>query len=121
MNEKQIFFNSSLCTHHSAFLMKSYQQIRCQRCRAVNPLGEELRGGMVQGCRGRAAQQFAQLVNEGFAAFDREEKQAIEDGWRLLERAAALAPENATLNTLLGRQHFGVGKLKLARSYLERA
>ena len=24
--------------------MKSYQQIRCQRCRAVNPLGEELCG-----------------------------------------------------------------------------
>src|SRR5437764_13145059 len=39
-----MLFNSSLCTHHSAFLMKSYQQIRCQRCRAVNPLGEELCG-----------------------------------------------------------------------------
>src|ERR687886_2689291 len=40
MMSAELILHSSLCTHH--ILMKSYQQIRCQRCRAVNPLGEEL-------------------------------------------------------------------------------
>ncbi len=81
-------------------------------------LRDEVRAEIMQGFKGRAAQQFARLVNEGFAAFNKKE---IDDGWRLLERAAGLAPKNAPLNGLLGRQFFSTGKTSLARSYLERA
>ncbi len=81
-------------------------------------LREELRTEILQSFKGRAAKTFAQLVDEGFAAFDKKE---LADGWRLLERAAALAPESAPLNGLLGRQFFTTGKTQLARSYLERA
>ncbi len=81
-------------------------------------LRDEVRAEIVAAFKGRAAQQFARLVNEGFAAFDKKE---IDDGWRLLERAAALAPKNAPLNGLIGRQFFNTGKTRLARSYLERA
>ncbi len=81
-------------------------------------LRDEVRAEIVQAFKGRATGQFTRLVNEGFAAFDKKE---IDDGWRLLERAAALAPESAPLNGLLGRQFFSTGKTRLARSYLERA
>ncbi|HEX8069821.1 MAG TPA: tetratricopeptide repeat protein [Pyrinomonadaceae bacterium] len=73
---------------------------------------------IVRAYSGREAQQFAQLVKEGFAAFN---ERQIDEGWRLLERAAALAPRNAPLNELLARQFFQEGKLTLARSYMERA
>lgn len=79
---------------------------------------DEVRAEIVGSYKGRAAQQFAQLVNEGFEAFDKKE---VDDGWRLLERAAALAPTSAPLNGLLGRHFFSSGKTSLARSYLERA
>ena len=78
----------------------------------------EVRGYIVQAYRGRAPREFVQLVDEGFAALDKED---YDDAWRLLERAAALAPTNAPLNALLGRQYFRAGKLAVARSYLERA
>lgn len=81
-------------------------------------LRDEMRAAITQAYTGTAAREFARLVEEGFAAL---EEEAGDDGWRLLERAAALAPENALLNALLGRQFFQTGKLRLARSYLERA
>jgi tetratricopeptide (TPR) repeat protein len=81
-------------------------------------LRDEMRAAIVQAYTGTAAREFARLVEEGFAAL---EEEAGDDGWRLLERAAALAPENALLNALLGRQFFQTGKVHLARSYLERA
>ncbi|PYS91869.1 MAG: hypothetical protein DMF64_11065 [Acidobacteria bacterium] len=82
---------------------------------------ESLCAEIVENYQGRAAQQFARLVNEGFAAFARQEDHAIEAGWRLLERAAVLAPEHGLLVSLLARNFFNEGKTALARSYLERA
>ena len=82
---------------------------------------KEMHQKIVQSYRGRAAKQFTQLVNEGFAAFRKHDQQGIDDGWLLLERAVALAPESAPLVTVLARHYFLQGKTALARSYLERA
>jgi len=82
---------------------------------------EEMHEKIVQSYRGRASQQFTKLVNEAFAAFRKHEEQATADGWLLLERAAALAPDSAPLITVLARHYFINGKTALARSYLERA
>jgi tetratricopeptide (TPR) repeat protein len=79
---------------------------------------DELRATIVQAYGGASAREFKQLVDEGFAALKGTKP---DDGWRLLERAAALAPEHALLNTLLGRRFFQTGKLRLAHSYLTRA
>jgi tetratricopeptide (TPR) repeat protein len=67
---------------------------------------------------GEEGETFARLVREGFASVDAGK---IADGLRRLERAAALAPANAPLNTYLGVYFFGKGKTALARDYLSRA
>jgi Tfp pilus assembly protein PilF len=82
---------------------------------------EEMHEKIVQSYHGRRAKQFAQLVNEAFAAFRKNDQQATDDGWLLLERAAALAPESAPLVTVLARHYFLEGQAALARKYLERA
>ncbi|MCA1592243.1 MAG: tetratricopeptide repeat protein [Acidobacteria bacterium] len=61
---------------------------------------------------------FERLVREGFARLD-EGKAA--QGVRTLERAAALAPDNAPLNEFLGEHFFQAGKPALARDYLSRS
>ncbi|HEX3558612.1 MAG TPA: tetratricopeptide repeat protein [Pyrinomonadaceae bacterium] len=61
---------------------------------------------------------FARLVRVGFAALGGGKSA---EGFRGLERAAALAPANAPLNTFLGAHYFGKGKTALARDYLSRA
>lgn len=81
-------------------------------------LREELRTEIIGACKQKDTREFARLIDEGLAALERGEGAK---GWALLERAAALAPENAALNALLGRQFFAQNKLALARSYLERA
>ncbi|MDQ3919802.1 MAG: hypothetical protein M3348_15145, partial [Acidobacteriota bacterium] len=63
---------------------------------------------------GEEGETFARLVREGFAAVDAGK---IVEGLRRLERAAALAPANAPLNTYLGVYFFGKGKTALARDY----
>lgn len=67
---------------------------------------------------GEGRELFARLVREGFAAVDAGK---LADGLRQLERAAALAPTNAPLNTYLGACYFGKGKTALSRDYLSRA
>jgi tetratricopeptide (TPR) repeat protein len=79
---------------------------------------EELCAAIVKDYAGPAVREFTRLVEEGFAALA--EKDGA-DGWRMLERAAALAPQSGPLNALLGRRFFQTGKVQLARSYLERA
>jgi tetratricopeptide (TPR) repeat protein len=59
---------------------------------------------------------FALLVRDGFAVAE-----SVRAGVRLLERAAALAPDNAPLNTFLGEHFFRKGRTTLARDYLARA
>jgi tetratricopeptide (TPR) repeat protein len=48
-------------------------------------------------------------------------KGELKGGVRELERAAALAPDNAPLNSFLGEHFFREGKQALARDYLQRA
>jgi tetratricopeptide (TPR) repeat protein len=67
---------------------------------------------------GEEGETFTRLVREGFADVDAGK---VSDGLRRLERAAALAPANAPLNTYLGVYFFGKGKTALARDYLSRA
>lgn len=61
---------------------------------------------------------FGRLVRDGFREFERGRAGA---GLRTLERAAALAPDNAPLNGFLGEHLFGRGKTAPARDYLSRA
>jgi tetratricopeptide (TPR) repeat protein len=82
---------------------------------------EEMHEKIVGSYRGRAIKQFKELVNEAFEAFRKPEEQAHADGWLLLERAAAIAPESAPLITVLARHSFMTDKTAVARSYLERA
>lgn len=79
---------------------------------------EELCLTMAAGYKGGDREAFIGLVREGFACFD---KGHTIKGVRLLERAAALAPTNAPLNSFLGEHFFRAGKTALARDYLTRA
>jgi tetratricopeptide (TPR) repeat protein len=79
---------------------------------------EELCLTMAAGYKGGDREAFIGLVREGFACFD---KGHTAKGVRLLERAAALAPTNAPLNSFLGEHFFRAGKTALARDYLTRA
>lgn len=58
------------------------------------------------------------LVKEGLELLTGEQKAR---GIRRLERAAALAPDNAALNAFLGEHFFRAGKTAPAREYLARA
>ena len=61
---------------------------------------------------------FERLVSSGFDLLERHETpRAI----RTLERAAALAPDNAHLNAFIGEHFYRAGKTTLARDYLARA
>ena len=61
---------------------------------------------------------FARLAGDGFALVG-EGREA--EGVRSLEKAAALAPDNAPLNSFVGEYYFRKGKAALARDYLARA
>lgn len=77
----------------------------------------ELRARILSLYKGAGRENFAALVNEGFERIERAEKTR---GLRLLERAAALAPDNPALNFYLGEHFFRTGRKALARHYLER-
>lgn len=62
--------------------------------------------------------EFTRLVREGFALLEGGEAAR---GARTLERAAALSPANAPLNTFLGEHYLRAGKHTVARHYLARA
>ena len=61
---------------------------------------------------------FRRLIGEGFAEL---EKGRATAGRRKLERAAALAPDNAPLNAFLGEHLYRNGRTAPARDYLTRA
>jgi tetratricopeptide (TPR) repeat protein len=61
---------------------------------------------------------FTRLVREGFAEM---EGGKIARGVRTLERAAAIAVENAPLNAFLGAHFFRKGRTTIAHDYLQRA
>ena len=82
------------------------------------PRFEALCGEVLAGYGGGEGEQFGRLVREGFGEFERGRAAA---GLRALERAAALAPESAPLNSFLGEQLFRKGRTAPARDYLERA
>lgn len=78
----------------------------------------ELCESVVAEYKGGEQELFTKLVREGFARFA-DNKTA--SGARELERAAALAKENAPLNIFLGEHFFGEARMPLARDYLARA
>ncbi len=79
---------------------------------------EELCASVTTGYRGNDRMTFVEVVKEGFAQLD---KGHTLKGVRMLERAAALAPGNAPLNSFLGEHFYRAGKMALARDYLARA
>ena len=68
--------------------------------------------------RGPERDEFARLVQEGFDLFG---KGDAAKGLRALERAAALAPDNAPLNAFLGERLYVKGRAAPARDYFSRA
>lgn len=83
----------------------------------ASPFGQ-LRESVLARYGGGEQELFGRLVREGFGELEKGRSGA---GLRGLERAAALAPDNAPLNSFLGEQLFGAGKTAPARDYLERA
>lgn len=79
---------------------------------------EEVRTRVTARYSGGERAAFARLVSDGFALI---EKGREAEGLRHLERAAALSPENAPLNSFIGEHFFRARKLTLARDYLARA
>jgi tetratricopeptide (TPR) repeat protein len=67
---------------------------------------------------GEVPAEFERIVREGFGEI---EKGRVAAGLRRLERAAALAPGNASLNHFLGVQLYRTGRTAPARDYFERA
>lgn len=94
---------------------------RCDRdadASAENSRRDETRAGIIASYTGAEGDEFARLVRGGFAHIESGETAR---GTRTLERAAALAPSNAPLNTFLGEHFLRAGKNTLARHYLARA
>ncbi|HZH30703.1 MAG TPA: tetratricopeptide repeat protein [Pyrinomonadaceae bacterium] len=79
---------------------------------------EFLRANIIEDYQGQEREVFAELVGRGLELLGAGKTAGAK---RELERAAALAPEHATLNFILGLQFFREGKLALARAYLQRA
>jgi tetratricopeptide (TPR) repeat protein len=79
---------------------------------------DELYDGVLAEYRGNERELFERLVQDGFREVERGREGA---GVRRLERAAALAPDNAMLNAFLGEHLFGMGRTAPARDYLARA
>ena len=79
---------------------------------------ESLRAQALAAYAGTDRAAFAQTLAEGFALIG---EGRVSEGVGRLERAAALAPDNAPLHTLVGEYFFRKGKTALARDYLSRA
>jgi tetratricopeptide (TPR) repeat protein len=67
---------------------------------------------------GGVRDEFERIVREGFGEIERGHVAA---GLRRLERAAALAPGNGSLNHFLGMELYRKGRIAPARDYFERA
>lgn len=79
---------------------------------------DELRAEIIGRYQGSEPTAFKNFVDEGMEQFS---SGHVARGVRTLERAAALAPDNAPLNSFLGEHFFRAGKMALARDYLARA
>jgi tetratricopeptide (TPR) repeat protein len=77
-----------------------------------------LRESVLARYEGEERELFTRLVRKGF---DELEKGRVGAGVRSLERAAALAHDNAPLNTFLGEHLFRKGRTAPARDYFARA
>ena len=83
-----------------------------------NQQREELCEKIIANYQGAEQAIFSRYVDEGFDLLGKEERAR---GVRALERAAAIAPDNALLLSLIGKELFGLRKVTLAKDYLERA
>jgi uncharacterized protein HemY len=79
---------------------------------------EDLRAEMIARYQGTELETFKRLIDEGMNLLASGDQSR---GVRALERAAALAADNARLNSFLGEHYFRKGKTAIARDYLERA
>lgn len=79
---------------------------------------QELQARIITGYRGSASAIFKGLIKKAFDLLSEGEAMS---GIRQLERAAALAPDNLPLNSLLGEHFFRESKRTLAHDYLDRA
>lgn len=79
--------------------------------------GSEVCENIIKLYKGDERELFTRLVREGFAELEHGKP----SGFRHLERAAALAADNAQLNKFLGTHFFCKGRTALARDYFSRA
>lgn len=79
---------------------------------------DELRAEIITRYQGAMQADFKRYVEQGMSYLSAGN---VTRGMRTLERAAALAADNAPLNSFLGEHFFRAGKTALARDYLERA
>ena len=79
---------------------------------------EELRLKILANYRGPDVGSFEQCINQGFLLIDDEQPGR---GIRSLERAAAMAQDNAALLYFVGEHFFKTGKTHRAQNYLARA
>ncbi|MBA3442365.1 MAG: tetratricopeptide repeat protein [Pyrinomonadaceae bacterium] len=79
---------------------------------------QKLQERIIKGYCGNETSIFKRLINK---AFDLLSEGEVVSGIRQLERAAALAPDNLPLNSLLGEHFFRESKRTLAHDYLNRA
>ena len=101
-------------------LRRSWRELRDKDAeeRARADRRAQLRAEVLAAYDGHGRGDFERLVGEGFELAARGD---VKRGLRALERAAALAPNNAPLNYALGAHFFREGRAALARDYLERA
>ncbi|MDQ3650610.1 MAG: tetratricopeptide repeat protein [Acidobacteriota bacterium] len=105
----------------SSSALETKRRGRCERddeAQAAAARLEEVRARTLTRYHGAERGLLSQLVTEGCAAIQQGRERV---GVRTLERAAAIAPDNAALNGYLGEHFYRRGKMALARDYLERA
>jgi tetratricopeptide (TPR) repeat protein len=93
---------------------------RCEREARGNEPGDEyeqLREEVMRAYQGPEVAVFGRYVDVGINFLGQEDGAR---GVRSLERAAAMAPDNAPLLSFIGQYYFKMGKTTLARDYLER-
>jgi tetratricopeptide (TPR) repeat protein len=79
---------------------------------------EPLRQAVMRAFHGSDVVAFGKYVDVGINFLEQAD---VARGLRSLERAAASDPTNAPLLSFIGQQHFKLGKMTLAKDYLDRA
>ena len=96
-------------------------QERCQKDSQEQEQNQQREGlceKIIASYQGAERELFARYLDEGFDLLGKDKRAR---GIRSFERAAAMAPDNALLLTLIGKELFGLHKMTLAKDYLERA